>query len=547
MKKIFAFFALLLWLNTSIFAQAAMPEFKPDVKRVAIFKNGYVFTYREGKTPMLNGWAYTTNAPTGVIGAVWGYTMTPNARVVQMLASEAEKKEAARVVNLTEVLQANQGAQVRVKTKINNNSNILQGTYEFLGGDGDNPTIALKTETGTLFLPFALIETIEIVGQPKLEKMVSKNENRLAIKTDGAIDGQNIDLGIAALERGIRWIPAYRIEVKGEPAKEAKIELEAMLINDLTDLNNTEVNFVVGVPNFLFQETISPLSLNKAFAGVSTYFDNGTRGERRNAYSNAIMTQAAGSNENTSNAAFDSVTSTISSEEQTASFSADQLYLYQTKQISIKKGERASLRLFSLTVPCSEIFEWTLNDDSQTSSRYMTTTSYSSEQSLATVNLTDKIWYGLKLKNTTGMPWTTAPALSFRDWKPLGQDMMTFTPIGSENILRVTPATEVLGTHTVEEKSRVREQLRYQGGTYDFDLVTIEGLIKLRNIKKQPVDIIIRRNLVGETISATDAGKINREGLNLQAVNPNSKIVWNLTLPTGEKEIRYSYKVYVRK
>ncbi|HMS41276.1 MAG TPA: hypothetical protein PKE69_13685, partial [Pyrinomonadaceae bacterium] len=162
-------------------------------------------------------------------------------------------------------------------------------------------------------------------------------------------------------------------------------------------------------------------------------------------------------------------------------------------------------------------------------------------------DLSSKVWYALRLKNQTGMPWTTAPAMSFREWKPMGQDMLSFTPIGGENILRVTPATEVIGTHKLEEKSREQTTLRYGGSNYTFDLVTIEGTIKLRNIKKEPVELVLTRNMVGETLTATDGGKISREGLNLQSVNPNSIVKWNLTIPSGEKEIKYTYKVYVRR
>lgn len=238
---------------------------------------------------------------------------------------------------------------------------------------------------------------------------------------------------------------------------------------------------------------------------------------------------------------------TIAENEQTLSFSAEQLFLYKTDQISLKKNERASLRLFSLTVPCSEIFEWTISDAADVQTRY-TSGNYNQQPAQpAFQDLSSKIWYALKLKNTTGMPWTTAPALSFREWKPLGQDMLKFTPTGGEEILRVTPATEVIGTSNLIEKSRVKETMRWNGSEYDFDLVTIEGTLKIKNIKKQPVAISITRNLVGEIVSATDNGEIIKEGLNLQSVNPNSTVKWNLTVPSGEKEIRYTYKIYVRK
>jgi len=557
MKKLSVLLALFCFLINPIFAQS---NFSPDVKRVAVFKNGYAFTYREGEAQIQNGWVYTTNTPIGVLGTIWGYATSPNVRVMQLLASENEKREMERVTDIAEILLANEGARIRF---LDSYSKQFEGTYEIVSRNRnfvapavrtdfytdefreDQVTIALKTETGLIFFNASTIRNLEIVGQPKMEKVKLSKENRLAMKVEGAKDGERVNLGVAALERGIRWIPAYRVEVKGSPVKEAKLELEAMLINELTDLKNSEVNFVVGVPHFLFQDQMSPLSMNTAFAGVSSYFSSGTRNSRRDAYSNAIMTQQSYSAD-TSYSEDGEATPTVSGEEQTNSFSAEQLFLYQANDITLKKNERASLRLFSLTVPASEVFEWTLNDAPNTMQRYLEYSSGSTSAPLLQ-DLSSKVWYALRLKNQTGMPWTTAPALSFREWKPIGQDMLSFTPIGGENILRVTPATEIIGTHTLEEKSRVQAQIRYGGSTVSFDLVTVEGTIKLRNIKKEAVELVLTRNLVGEVVSATDAGKISREGLNLQAVNPNSIVKWNVSLPSGEKEIKYTYKIYVRR
>lgn len=548
MKKILLISAVFCLLANPILAQTA---FSPTVKRVAVFKNGYAFTYREGTAQTSNGWAYTTNAPIGVLGTVWGYSTSPNVKVMQMLASQTDKSEIERVNNISEILLANEGARIRFVDTYDNNK-FFEGTYEivsrnrnFAAENNEEIIIALKTETGVMFFPSNSIRKIEIIGQPKMERPKVSKENRLMIKTEGATDGQNINLGIAALERGIRWIPAYRVEVKGTPVKEAKLELEAMLINELTDLQNSEIYFVVGVPHFLFQEQMSPLSMNTAFAGVSSYFQTGTRNNRRDAYSNAIMTQQS-SYQYDGNTNENDATPTVSEEEKANTFSAEQLFLYQANNINLKKNERASLRLFSLTVPATEVFEWTLNDAPETQRRYLEYSSSSTTTPLLQ-DLSSKVWYALRLKNQTGMPWTTAPAVSFREWKPIGQDMLSFTPIGGENILRVTPATEVIGTHKLEEKSREQTTLRYGGSNYTFDLVTIEGTINIRNIKKEPVELVLTRNMVGETLTASDGGKISREGLNLQSVNPNSIVKWNLTIPSGEKQIKYTYKVYVRR
>ena len=531
-----------------------MPQFAPEIKRVAVFKNGYAFTYREGQAATNNGWAYTTRTPIGVMGTVWGYTTASNVRVMQLLASESERGEMERVTNLAEFLLANEGARVRIDPDFTDK--IFEGTYEILSQHRNfavNPriaesgnettfepgkiTVALKTETGVMVFPAGDIQSIEVIGQAKWMKPSREKENRLAMKVEGAKDGENVNLGVAALERGVRWIPAYRVEVKGEPIKEARLELEAMLINELADLKDSEVYFVVGVPNFLFQDTMSPLSLNKTFAGVSSYFQTAAR----NNYSNAIMTQQARSGELRSRDGDDdeAFSAPSSPEEQAASLTADQLFLYKANNISLKKGERASLRLFSHDVPCAEVFEWMIDDSSAGSGATSGDGRFQ--------NLSNRIWYSLRLKNTTGMPWTTAPILSFRDWKPMGQDIMSFTPVADENIIRVTPATEVTGLHKLEEKSRVRQQLRESGTLYDYDLITLEGTIKLRNAKKQPIELVLTRSVSGEVLSATDTGKISRDGLNLQAVNPNSIVKWNLNVPPGEKEIRYTYKIYVRK
>lgn len=293
----------------------------------------------------------------------------------------------------------------------------------------------------------------------------------------------------------------------------------------------------------MFQDMASPLSINTAFAGVSSNF---RQKDSNRSLSNAISSQVVSLT--LDGADIDDASPTIAGEERSNSFSAEQLYLYQTSRLALKKGERATTRLFSLTVPCSEVFEWTINDLSDMQQRYLNPGYSGQNQQLNSLqDLTTKIWYALRLKNTTGMPWTTGPAISFRDWKPLGQDLLKFTAIGGEEVLRVTPATELTGFHSLEEKERVRERLRWNGSDYDFDLVTVEGTVMIRNVQKRMVELVMTRNLVGQVESASDEATIIKSGLNLQSVNSNSIVKWNVKIPPGEKELKYIYKVYVRK
>lgn len=550
----------LMFSCLGVFAQEK--SFTPEITRVAVFKNGYAFTYREGETGTSGNWIYTTSTPVGVLGTIWGYSTTPNVRVDQLLASEfISSTKTERVDDIAELLMANEGRRIRVVDGSNANW-VYEGVYEILSRhrnfenenrpesgyrtefDLGSITLSLKTENGVLLLPASSVRKIEILDpQPNLLKPKREKLVRLGIKTSGAKDGQTINVGIAALERGIRWIPAYRVEVKGDPIKEAKLELEANVVNDLADLKNTEINFVVGVPHFMFQDVASPLSINTAFAGVSSNFG---REDSNRRLSNAISSQVVDISKD--GIAVDDVSPTIAGEERVNSFSAEQLYLYQTNLLALKKGERATTRLFSLTVPCSEVFEWTINDVSDVQQRYLNPGYAGQNQQLNSLqDLTTKIWYALRLKNTTGMPWTTAPAISFREWKPLGQDLLKFTGIGGEEVLRVTPATEVTGFHSLEETGRTKERLRWNGYDADFDLVTVEGTVKIRNVQKRPVELVLTRNLVGQVASASDDARITKSGLNLQSVNSNSVVKWNVKIAPGEKELKYTYSVYVRK
>ncbi len=100
MKRIILAVVVLVSMSLPAFAQ--MPEFEPEVKRVAIFKNGYAFTYREGEATTIDGWTYTTRTPIGVLGTVWGYTTLPNSKVIQLLASQSDKSGTERVSNVVE-------------------------------------------------------------------------------------------------------------------------------------------------------------------------------------------------------------------------------------------------------------------------------------------------------------------------------------------------------------------------------------------------------------------------------------------------------------
>jgi len=68
------------------------------------------------------------------------------------------------------------------------------------------------------------------------------------------------------------------------------VKLQATIVNELTDLDNVDAHLVVGVPSFAFKDTPDPISLQKAAAVLSRYFQPDS--QTAYAMSNAVYSQS---------------------------------------------------------------------------------------------------------------------------------------------------------------------------------------------------------------------------------------------------------------
>ncbi len=81
----------------------------------------------------------------------------------------------------------------------------------------------------------------------------------------------------------------------------------------------------------------------------------------------------------------------------------------------------------------------------------------------------------------------------------------------------------------------------------EYDAVTVEGTLKIKNYKNKDIPLAIQRTVIGEVLLASDAAKSEKLAEVIRSVNPTSHIAWHLSLKSGEeKVITYRYKVLVR-
>lgn len=154
-----------------------------------------------------------------------------------------------------------------------------------------------------------------------------------------------------------------------------------------------------------------------------------------------------------------------------------------------------------------------------------------------------QVWHSLRLKNRTRLPWTTAPAMAMSASRPLAQETLHYTPADASTDLKLTIAPDVEVRPAEVETSRQRTRI----GSDDYIVVTVKGTIALRNYKRKPVTLSIEKSLTGETLSQANDGKSNALASHMNAVNPSTRLTWDITLAAGGREtVTYTYKVLFR-
>jgi len=355
-------------------------------------------------------------------------------------------------------------------------------------------------------------------------------ESAAKIKVKGS--PAKAEVSVAYLQKGFTWSPSYLIDLLSD--KQAQLTLDAVLANDVEDIEDADVSFVVGYPNFMFADQMTPLSLTQT---VSQFIGSLTSGDRRypaGGPASQMMNQAISYERSMDGRASSDVYSAMGA---LPGESNEDLYLYKQQHVSMKKGSRARYTVFTGKVDIEHVYLWDVPDT-------MNVDQYGNRMDSGRIDrgqppVENQVWHCLRLENKTGQPLTTASAFVVKDSIPVAQDMLKYTPVGSKNDVKLTVATDISAGQVINEESR--KQLQVAGRSYDE--VTVTGKLTLKNWKTKPVKLSVKKNLVGE-VTDSGTGKANKVVRQLAALNPNSQIEWEFNLGAGEsKELGFTYKV----
>lgn len=498
---------------------------KLPVKEITVFKDGHAFVAHEGDLPTDEpGNVLMDYLPTPVVGTFWPYCADKRARLAGVVAGQRRVLVDRTALNLRELLEANIGAEVMISEGGTNRyeATLLDiparsseeltatsppNTPERLPEKGS--IILLRTAAGVKAVPLERIQDVTFKGSHKPAVGCEEFRNLLTLKLDWAKTkpAKSASVGLFYLQKGMRWIPNYKIEIDGQG--NAVVKFQATLLNELTDLEDVSVNLVVGVPTFAFKDTVDPMALQQNLAQLSQYFqtDNPRNSPLAYQFSNAIMSQSIRASEY-SVASPAAGAGGLGPEIGDAGKSED-LFVFNVPHVTLRKGERMVVPIAEFTVPYQDIF--TLDLPFAPPPELRGNLGNEQQREMARLLNSPKVMHKIRLTNNSKFPFTTAPALIVRDRRVLAQGMMTYTSTGANVDLAITTAVDFQVRKTDAETKRTPNAMQENGNSYSR--IDLAGKINVTSHRAQAAEIEVTRYILGATGNASHNGKFEKMNL----------------------------------
>ena len=358
----------------------------------------------------------------------------------------------------------------------------------------------MKTADGTRAVPVEQITDVKFVGKYATKVTGVEVRNLLTLKLDwgGQPPAKSAEVGMAYVQKGVRWIPGYRIELAADGR--AVVKLQATLLNELADLTDATVNLVVGVPSFYFKETADPIALSQAVAQLSPYFQ--TDASTQHALSNSMMTQVARGGEvrNAPGAAAPAADLGPVVEGGTQS---EDLFVYTVKNVTLARGQRMVLPIAEYALAYKDVY--TLDIPAAPPAELRNPSADAQAAQLAKLMAAPKVIHKVRLTNAATHPLTTAPALVLKDGRVIAQGMMTYTPkLGSVDVT-LTAAVDLRVKKADKEVKRTPNGTTFEG--HQFARADLTGTVSVTNAGAKPVEIEVTRHVLGTADGVGDGAK----------------------------------------
>ena len=490
-------------------------------RSVAVFKDGLGFFMRQGDVRLREGWCMAAEIPPAAFGTLAIYALDDET-VVDVVGSgpgqivEFDGRDVPDdLTTRRERLEAGRGIQVEVHYEHKGRERSAAGKIVSVGPE----FVILDDGTNSLAVPIPGVKRMQILELP-LRIHLARDDDRVPDRAE---------LGMAYLRKGITWIPDYSLEILDDQT--ARLTLRGTLVNQAEDLVHTDVHLVVGVPHFVHTEYLAPIAVGQVIRALGTGM--AAEGAVPDAVRSQIVSRAAIVSNAQTAPQFDAAARVVESPvaqdpggldralgnlPQLGGAAATDYTVYTKQDLTLRRGEKAILTLFTKTIRYAHVYRWTPPE---------------------------RMTHALLLQNTTDTPWTTGPCLALSGDRPLSEDLLHYTPKGAKCELPVTTAINV--AHDKAERE-VDRQLKAHSPRHDvhYDLVTLEGKLKLRNFETRDVRVVVTNPVPGKPIGADRDGAIAIDSTQLKLIERSGTLSWTVDLKPGEETtLTYRYERYV--
>ncbi|MBN1916804.1 MAG: hypothetical protein JW889_02755 [Verrucomicrobia bacterium] len=501
------------------------------VREVTVFKDGHAFVSHEGTLEIEDGAVVLEYLPEPVLGTFWAYARGRRVTLESVVAARQQVEESRTAISLADLLRANAGKPVTLSVKRGDEIQDLMGTlagipvreaeraitiparreYDYSrGGYIESPAMT-RTETVTERGDVVLVDTEDGLRALPLEAVVSASfpkdaareytepieKSRLRLNIAGGRGGTTV--GITYLQRGLRWIPEYKMTIDGEG--KAVLMLQGTLVNDMVDLNDVTVNLIVGVPSFAFKDQLSPLALREAAAQLSQYFQPSS--STAYAFHNAIMSQVASPHAGSGGGGGAPPAGAESLGPR------EDLFLYKIAHVSLKKGERMIVPVIEIQATYKDVYTW--NIPFSPPPELLSNMNVQQREEMMMLASGARARHALRVKNDSEVPLTTGPALILAEGSRTGgqllaQSLIRYTSVGNEVDVDVTVATD-LHTKKWEQQTGREDNAKVING-HNFTRLNMRGFLELTNYKKEPVTVEVTRAVLGTLTESDNDGEL---------------------------------------
>ncbi len=537
--KFDVFMTTLVTILLSITFMKAQDTANPlETQSISVFKNGSAFFIKKGTVKTKEGeYVISEDLPRALFGTFWIHSPDNDLNHVSSYADFVKKKRETMATSFLELMDANKDKKMKVHI---GEDEVYTGRVEQVkmnNEKGDPVELMNKSvvvfNTGSAWLSFSPSEVrrVEFLEKPE-QIVVSENmERKNVLHIDFKSKKSEQPLEMMYLQNGLNWTPTYLIELVAED--KAKLELRAEISNDAEDIEDTDVSFVVGIPNFRFATRLSSLV---EFLGMIASHNPGMM----NNFSNAIQAQTLNYEieESLDGDGWGDMGGGVQGT------SDEDLFFYKIKDLTLKKGGRGQYPIFNIEVGIQHIYE--SNIEANTPNR-----GYYKKEFLYVPDNRNPVFHSIKLENNTKFPWTTGAAMVVSkkagETRPISQDQLNYTPIKGKSYVKLTESPDIKIKHAEKEINRMEKDRKMAGTTHRYwDLVTVEGKVKVKSYKDKKVDLNIKRAITGDLLKSSvkwlTAERINRSG----NINKVTDVCWETSIDPGEEiEITYTYKVFV--